>query len=318
MTFDWTLKNGALRLVATGPRAKDRIHPRVVGERALDEAQVTARISAATRVPAAGRADDAQRAAERLDAIGQALQAGSARRLGAADAVVGDDDDHAIVARRHLERRRERRGVLRDVRERLGADEVDRGLEFVRQALDAHVELDGHRRELCERRERSGQAGLRRARAGAARCASRWRSRQASCASWIRARVHVLVARGSRASVSSQLRQPPLRPLAQARLQPAPLLVGGDEQTPPRRRQLDHLRRAPRPAARRSRPRAASPTPPPRRAPASPRTASSCTSTAYGCPSRSTRVAERPEPGPGRTTAAPLRRRGTRRASGDQ
>ena len=23
MTFDWTLKNGALRLVATGPRARD-------------------------------------------------------------------------------------------------------------------------------------------------------------------------------------------------------------------------------------------------------------------------------------------------------
>ena len=79
------------------------------------------------------------------------------------------------------------------------------------------------------------------------------------CASWLRARSTCSRPRGRSGERLLQPRQPPLRSLAEPRLQPPPLLVGGDEQTPPRRGQLGHLRRAPRPAARRSTPRAASP-----------------------------------------------------------
>ena len=51
--------------------------------------------------PAAGRADDAQAAVERLDAVGEAAQARALDVVGAADAVVGDlDDQPPVVAPR--------------------------------------------------------------------------------------------------------------------------------------------------------------------------------------------------------------------------
>ena len=52
-------------------------------------------MSARRVVPRAGRAVDRQPAAERLDAVGEAAQAGAAARVGAAGAVVGDLDQRA-------------------------------------------------------------------------------------------------------------------------------------------------------------------------------------------------------------------------------
>ena len=64
--------------------------------------------SAVTTVPAPGRAGDAQAAVERLDAVGEAAQAGAARGVGAADAVVGDLDDGRRAGVRDTRTRRRR------------------------------------------------------------------------------------------------------------------------------------------------------------------------------------------------------------------
>ena len=89
-------------------------------------------ISARTRVPPPAGRPDAQPAAERLDAVGEAAQARAALGVGAADAVVGDLDDDLAVASRDVDRRRlaparacrrwrgSRRRVVRRDLERLG------------------------------------------------------------------------------------------------------------------------------------------------------------------------------------------------------
>ena len=48
---------------------------------------------------AAGRAQDVDGSAERVDAVGETPESGATRRVGAADAVVGDLDDEAVVSR---------------------------------------------------------------------------------------------------------------------------------------------------------------------------------------------------------------------------
>jgi hypothetical protein len=59
----------------------------------------------------ARRADDLERAAERLHPVREAAQSGPAGRVGAANPVVGDLDRHAAVAHRdpYTHRRRRRR-----------------------------------------------------------------------------------------------------------------------------------------------------------------------------------------------------------------
>ena len=99
------------------------------------------------RVPAPGRALDAQAAVERLDAVGEAAQARAARGIGAADAVVGDHDA-ARGARTsvHADGRALGLGVLGDVRDRLGDDVVDGRLDRLGQALLGQLgELDRQR-----------------------------------------------------------------------------------------------------------------------------------------------------------------------------
>src|SRR3954447_22637268 len=61
---------------------------------------------------------------EGADAVGESLEAGSGRRSGAAVAVVADLDAKVAVALGDVDRRAMRMRVLRDVRERLGDDEV--------------------------------------------------------------------------------------------------------------------------------------------------------------------------------------------------
>ena len=86
--------------------------------------------SAVTTVPAPRRARDEQVPVQRLDAVGQAVQAGPVRGVRAADAVVGDLDRDAGRRPRQAHRRRRRLGVLADVGQGLAGHEV-------------HGELDG-------------------------------------------------------------------------------------------------------------------------------------------------------------------------------
>src|SRR6476646_5912287 len=70
---------------------------------------------------AAGRALDAEAAAERADAVGQT---GAVRRLRAADTVVAHLDDRVSVLASNADPGAARVRVLGDVRECLGYDEV--------------------------------------------------------------------------------------------------------------------------------------------------------------------------------------------------
>ena len=84
--------------------------------------------------PAAPRAVDAQRAAERGHAVGDADEP-VARAVGAADAVVADlDAQHAVRRPRRAPRARRAR-VLDDVGQRLGDDEVGARLDLRREPL---------------------------------------------------------------------------------------------------------------------------------------------------------------------------------------
>src|SRR5207244_3375650 len=70
------------------------------------------------------RALDHERPAERLDAVGQPAKAAAARKVGPTDAVVGDIDADDAVARGDGDGGVRGGGVLRYVRQRLRADEV--------------------------------------------------------------------------------------------------------------------------------------------------------------------------------------------------
>src|SRR5207249_8779118 len=83
---------------------------------------------------AAGWAVDPQPAAERLDPIGEAGEPRAGHGLGAADPVVGHDDRRYPVRTVDRDGRPRRTRVLRDVRDRLRDEVVDRRLD---PALDA-------------------------------------------------------------------------------------------------------------------------------------------------------------------------------------
>src|SRR4051794_12636145 len=100
---------------------------------------------------AAGRAFDGDRPVEHGDAVHEAAQAGPAARVGAADAVVGDVHDHAATGAPDCDARPGRVGVLRDVLERLGGDEVGGALDGAGQPAGGDVDADGHGRAVGER-----------------------------------------------------------------------------------------------------------------------------------------------------------------------
>src|SRR5262249_60457772 len=81
----------------------------------------------ADRGSGAGRAGERDRSAERLDAILEPDQAGAARRIGTADAVIRDLDPERFLAPETADRDRRGLRVLDGVRDRLGHDVVDRG-----------------------------------------------------------------------------------------------------------------------------------------------------------------------------------------------
>jgi hypothetical protein len=106
------------------------------------------------------RAVDAESTSERLDTVGQTPEARSASRVGAAATIVLDRDPGPTVTRRHGHRDPGRAGVLRDVRERLRADEVRDRLNVRRELWHGGQHLHGHRSLLGERRKRVGKPRL--------------------------------------------------------------------------------------------------------------------------------------------------------------
>ena len=80
--------------------------------------------------------------------------------VGAADAVVGDLDGQPAVRARDVDRRPGGVGVLGDVGERFGGDEVGRRLDGAGRRSVADGQLDRHRRAPRERGERGGESFL--------------------------------------------------------------------------------------------------------------------------------------------------------------
>jgi hypothetical protein len=89
------------------------------------------------------RAGDLQAPADGLDAVEEPAQPRAAGRVGAAGAVVGDGDGQRVAGGRDVDLGGTGLGVLDDVRERLGHEEVggrlDRRVETVRnRGAQAH------------------------------------------------------------------------------------------------------------------------------------------------------------------------------------
>ena len=117
-------------------------------------------ISALTRVPPPGGAVDCERSFERGDAVGEPAQAGSARCIGAADAVVGDLDARAavLVADAHGDSGRIR--VLAHVRERLRDHVVGGRFDGARERLIGRLDVDRDGRACRERLDRRPEAAV--------------------------------------------------------------------------------------------------------------------------------------------------------------
>ena len=88
------------------------------------------------------RALHGEPAAQGLDAVAETAQAGASRWIGAADAVVGDHHDQAAGGLGDANRHPRRLRVLRSVRERLRAEEVDGRLDRRVEPADGQLELD--------------------------------------------------------------------------------------------------------------------------------------------------------------------------------
>jgi hypothetical protein len=89
---------------------------------------------------------DLEAAADRRDAVAQAAQAGTRRGVGTADTVVGDLHEDLPAVASHADCRMRRLRIPGDVGERLGNDEVGRGLNAIGQALGRRLlELDRQR-----------------------------------------------------------------------------------------------------------------------------------------------------------------------------
>jgi hypothetical protein len=109
---------------------------------------------------AVARAVDGEPPIERRDAVREAAQPGAGRRVGASLAVVLDDDDQRTLRLAHTDCGTDRRGVLRDVVQRL-ADDVVRGDADVRvERRRRDVELDRDRRARRDDAERRGEPAL--------------------------------------------------------------------------------------------------------------------------------------------------------------
>ena len=111
--------------------------------------------------PGPGSAVDADRAAQSLDAVGQAGQAGTARGIGSADSVVADRQQQAAVARG--ERNLDARGLrmLHRVGQRLGRDVVRRDLDRLGiPRIRRHGKVDRYRGPAGERAQRRAQTTL--------------------------------------------------------------------------------------------------------------------------------------------------------------
>ena len=86
---------------------------------------------------------------------------GPVARVGAADPVVGDRHDEPPVLAAHVDRGVRRVRVARDVRDRLGDDEVRRGLDRRRQPLVRHGgDLDRQRHPLRQRLQRRPEPAI--------------------------------------------------------------------------------------------------------------------------------------------------------------
>ena len=97
---------------------------------------------------------DRERALERRDAVGEAAEARSARRVGAADAVVRDLDAQRALLAGDANGHDRGAGVLDHVRERLRDDVVGGGLDRLRQLDVRRLDLDGDGQPRGERLER--------------------------------------------------------------------------------------------------------------------------------------------------------------------
>ena len=108
-------------------------------------------ISARSRVPAPGALVDEQATVERADPVDEAAKSGAAVETSSADAVVLDLDRHAPGTAHDGDLSPSGTCVLRDVRERLGDDEVHGRLDVRRKALRRARSPHGNRRALGQR-----------------------------------------------------------------------------------------------------------------------------------------------------------------------
>ena len=109
---------------------------------------------------AAARAVDLEPAAEHVDAVGEAQQAGPAGRVGAADAVVAHLDRELLALDRDPHVDAARLGVAGGVGERLGGHEVRAARDRQRQLALEDVDVDRHVGGLAQRRQRLPQPAL--------------------------------------------------------------------------------------------------------------------------------------------------------------
>ena len=109
--------------------------------------------------PAALRALDAQRTGERVDPVGDAHEA-VALGIRPSYSVVADLEGEGAVIDRSLHRRPRCSGVLHDVRERLGGDEVRARLEIRVQPLAQDVDIDREIQPGDERADTGAQPAL--------------------------------------------------------------------------------------------------------------------------------------------------------------
>src|SRR5262249_27691772 len=115
--------------------------------------------------PVAGAAVDLDRAAERLDAVGEPGESRSSRRIGPADAVVANREHERAVAlpERDVDPRRLR--MLGRVRQRLGTDVVRRHLDGSgKTCIRRDLEVDGNPGTPRERPQGRAEPALRQAR----------------------------------------------------------------------------------------------------------------------------------------------------------
>ena len=117
--------------------------------------------SAVRRVPPSGGLWISRAPPTRRHPVSQAAQARPRLGIGAADTVVGDLHPQQARAGHRTQRDRIRSSVLRDVRERLGGQEVCGHLDRLRQApFELDRDGDRDRRLPREAAQRGGESGL--------------------------------------------------------------------------------------------------------------------------------------------------------------